>query len=410
VTLPRSGPTAVVVGLDCITGLQTARILHDRGIPVVGVAADPTHFACRTRACEQVVAADVVSDDLISALERLGPSLGERAVLFPCTDQSVMLISRHREALAPWYHVVLPEHERVELLMDKVKFTRFGHEQGLALPPTHFVSTVEDAERAAAELHFPAVVKPALKTSRWVNQSLAKVYRAASPSHLLDLFAELSPWSEELIVQEWIEGTDADLFSCNCYFDRQGAPVVTFVARKLRQWPPGAGTSSLGEEVRNDEVLGETLRLFTSVDYRGLGYVEIKRDARTGRNYIIEPNVGRPTGRSAIAEAGGVELLYSMYRDAIGGSLPAARVQRYTGVKWIYLRHDLQSALVYLLRRELTPAEWRSSWRGRKVDAVWSGRDPAPFFWDWWQTLGRLPVKVQGRLRRHARRLLAAAR
>ena len=40
-----------------------------------------------------------------------------------------------------------------------------------------------------------------------------------------------------------------------------------------------------------------------------LGYVEAKRDVRTGRHYLIEPNIGRPTGRSAIAEAGGVELL-----------------------------------------------------------------------------------------------------
>ena len=319
------GPTAVVVGLDCITGLQTARILADRGVPVVGMAGDPRHFACRSRACERVVVADILGDELIAALERLGPSLGARAVLFPCTDQSVMLISRHRARLEPWYHVLLPEHGLVELLMDKVKFTRYGREHGLALPPTQFVSTLADAQRAARELRCPLVVKPALKTSRWQGERLAKVYRAASPSQLLELFAQLSPWSDELIVQEWIEGGDAELFSCNCYFDREGAPVVTFVARKLRQWPPGAGTSSLGEEVRNDEVLAETLRLFEGLGFRGLGYVEIKRDARTGRNYIIEPNVGRPTGRSAIAEAGGVELLYSMYRDAIGASLPAAR-------------------------------------------------------------------------------------
>jgi predicted ATP-grasp superfamily ATP-dependent carboligase len=398
-----SGPAAVVVGLDCITGLQTARILHDRAIPVIGVAGDPAHFACRSRAVGRLVGADVTSEQLISALEALGPTLAERAVLFPCTDQSVMLISRHRAALEPWFHVVLPEHEHVELLMDKVKFTRYGHERGLPLPPTRFVSTRVQAESAAAELRFPVVVKPALKTARWQSQGLAKVYRAATPERLLDLFTELSSWTDELIVQEWIEGADAELFSCNCYFDRDGVPAVTFVARKLRQWPPGAGTSSLGEEVRNDDVLDETLRLFKSVDYRGLGYVEIKRDPRTGRNYVIEPNVGRPTGRSSIAEAGGVELLYTMYRDAIGASLPTARFQRYAGAKWMYLRHDLQSAIVYVLRGDLTLSEWRRSWSGPKVDAVWSRHDPAPFFWDWAQTIVRLPLKARAHLRTRLR-------
>jgi predicted ATP-grasp superfamily ATP-dependent carboligase len=321
-----------------------------------------------------------------------------------------MLISRHRASLTPWYHVALPAHEHVELLMNKVKFTRYGQELGLALPPTRFISTVEDARRAAEELRFPVVMKPALKTSRWQHQDLAKVYRASSPSNLLELFGKLTPWTDELIVQEWIEGADADLFSCNCYFDHNSAPVVTFVARKLRQWPPGVGTSSLGEEVRNDEVLGETLRLFTGLDYCGLGYVEIKRDARTGRNYIIEPNVGRPTGRSAIAEAGGVELLYTMYRDAIGASLPAARFQRYTGVKWLYLRHDLQSAVVYLWRRQLTPRQVWSSWRGPKVDAVWAARDPGPFFWDWWQMCTRLPAKALTLLRHRAGSIRGAVR
>ena len=68
---------------------------------------------------------------------------------------------------------------------------------------------------------------------------------------------------------------------------------------------------------RDDVVLRETVRLFKSVNYRGLGYVELKRDERSGEYYIMEPNIGRPTGRSAIAEAGGVELLYTMYCDAL---------------------------------------------------------------------------------------------
>jgi D-aspartate ligase len=156
------------------------------------------------------------------------------------------------------------------------------------------------------------------------------------------------------------------------------------VARKIRQWPPQTGTSSLGEECRNDVVLEQALDLFASVGYRGLGYVEMKRDARTGRHYIIEVNVGRPTGRSAIAEAGGVELLYTAYCDAAQLPLPAARTQRYGGAKWIYLRHDLQSALHYWRRGELSLGDWWRSVRGVRGDAVASLRDPLPFVGDLW--------------------------
>jgi predicted ATP-grasp superfamily ATP-dependent carboligase len=108
----------------------------------------------------------------------------------------------------------------------------------------------------------------------------------------------------------------------------------------------------------------------------------MKRDERSGKYFIVEPNVGRPTGRSATAEAGGVELLYTMYCDALGLPLPMNREQKYTGVKWIYWRRDLQSALYRWWHGELTLTEWRQSWRGRKAYAVFSWRDPLPFLMD----------------------------
>ena len=125
------------------------------------------------------------------------------------------------------------------------------------------------------------------------------------------------------------------------------------------------------------------MRLFRSVNYRGLGYLEMKRDRRTGEYFIIEPNIGRPTGRSAIAEASGVELLYTMYCDALGWPLPAARQQKYEGVKWIHLRKDLQSSFRYWWRGELTLRQWWRSLRGKKVFALGSWNDPAPFCSDW---------------------------
>jgi predicted ATP-grasp superfamily ATP-dependent carboligase len=185
-----------------------------------------------------------------------------------------------------------------------------------------------------------------------------------------------------LMVQDWVEGSDETLYSCNCYFDRDSEPLVSFIARKIRQWPPATGTACISVECRNDEVLEESMRLFRSVGYRGLGYLEMKQDSRTGKHYIIEPNIGRPTGRSAISEAGGVELLYTMYCDAVGLPLPTNREQTYRGVKWIAVRRDLQSSFWYWRRGELTAREWWRSIRGRKAYALFSWRDPLPFWAD----------------------------
>jgi len=380
-------PYAIVIGLDCITGLQSARLLAQRGVPVIALAKNPGHYCAQTRVCERIVPAQIASVELVHTLEELGAQLEQRAVLFPCTDMSVLVLSRHRLRLQKYFHLALPAPEVVEMLMDKIGFYTYAQQQGLPIPATYFLKNRYEAEAAAEMLQFPCILKPPMKTPKWEQHTKAKVFKIASAQEFLALYARCSTWADTLMVQEWIAGRDHNLYSCNCYFNAKSQPLATFVARKLRQWPPETGTSCLGEEVRNDTVLQETLRLFRGVQYHGLGYVEMKRDERTGLHYIIEPNIGRPTGRSAIAEAGGVDLLYAKYCDLAGLPLPEQREQKYRGVKWIYFRRDLQSAFYYWRRGELSLREWWRTTRGHKAYAVWSWRDPKPFFYDWFRLL-----------------------
>ena len=132
-------------------------------------------------------------------------------------------------------------------------------------------------------------------------------------------------------------------------------------------------------EGKNEAVLNETIKLFSKVKLYGLGYMEMKYDKKSKNYYIIEPNIGRPTGRSSIAEGGGVELLFTMYCDVLGQTLPANREQKFIGVKWIDITRDCASAYHYWRSGSLTFGEWIKSLRGRKVYAVFSWSDPLPF-------------------------------
>ncbi|MFQ5708103.1 MAG: carboxylate--amine ligase [bacterium] len=388
-------PCAVVIGLDHYLGLQTARLFARRGVPVIGLAKEPGHFGCRTRVCREILFADILGAGLIKALVALGQTLEQKAVLVPCRDMSVLLISRHREMLAPYFHFALPPAEVVELLMDKLSFYEFALEQKLPVAKFRLLRHRQEAESAARDLSFPCILKPPLKSPLWEAQTRHKAFKIFDTEEFLARYDQCSPWADVLMAQEWITGSDANNYSCNAYFDANSRPLVTFVARKLRQWPPETGNTSLGIECRNRVVLETALRLFGSVGFHGLAYLEMKRDQRTGQYFIIEPNIGRPTGRSALAEASSVELLYTMYCDQIGWPLPPNREQKYLGVKWIYLRQDLQSAFFYWRRGELTLRHWWRSLRGRKTYAVLSWADPLPFLED-----------VRARVLANARRLL----
>jgi predicted ATP-grasp superfamily ATP-dependent carboligase len=409
----RSSPTAtpaVVVGLDSITGLQTARILAARSVPVHGVVADRRHWGARTNACATVVESPLSGSELAASLALLGRRLGRPSVLLPCSDAAVDAVSRHRDRLAEHgFLIALPEHHVVELLMDKVQFARYAAEHDLPVPRTEHLAGPSDATAVAASIRYPCVLKPPYKTASWLAHTSAKAFTVPDERSFLETYDRVRSWVPFLLAQEWIPGGEDELYSCNAVFAAGGEPLATFVARKLRQWPPDIGTSASGEECRNDEVLETTVKLFSGLAYRGLAYLEMKRDARTGELWIVEPNVGRPTGRSAIAEAGGVELVMTAYCDAAGLPLPRARQQHYGDAKWVDLRRDLQAAMVARRRGTLTLREWLSWVRGPKAHAIWSRRDPAPFVVDVTRAVGT-GARLVGRRRPDTSRTLDGQR
>jgi predicted ATP-grasp superfamily ATP-dependent carboligase len=294
---------------------------------------------------------------------------------------NVLPVSRNRQRLEKWYQIVLPAPDVVELLINKTKFYAYALQEGLRIPQTYMLKSRSEAEQAAQELVFPCITKPAYRSKEW-DLNNEKAYKSENASNFLALYDRCAKWSTELVIQEWVEGSDSTLYTVDSYFGDDFEPLVTFVSRKLRHWPPEMGEGCLGEECRNDIVLEEAIRLFKKVGLNGFGYLEMKHNSRTGEYLIIEPNVGRPTIRSATAEAGGVELLYTMYCDALGWDLPENRQQKYGNVKWVFLRRDLQSAFYYWRRGELTLMEWWQSLRGRKVYALFSWTDLGPFIGD----------------------------
>jgi D-aspartate ligase len=369
----------VVTNLDLFIGLQVARIMRRNGVPVVALADDPRGALCHTRAVDAVFDAGPAGVDTARVLEEIAPLFPERPVLIPCSDDAVTAISAARPRLE--YHIVLPDPEVIDVLTDKSRFLAHCTEIGVPVSPYRVLRDRADAATAAAELRYPLVMKPVRSRGDWTERVGQKAIRVQQPTRVLELWDRAAP-EYPVLLQEWVEGGDDHLYSFNAYFASDGEPLATFTAKKLRQWPPRTGVSSLGVECRNDEVRDAALHLFGSLPYRGFAYLEMKRDARTGRHYAIEANIGRPTGRSSIAEAGGVELHYTAYCDALGLPLPRERVQVYGQAKWIYFARDAASAWHYYRRGELTIREWIRSLRGIRADAVFSWRDPIPFALD----------------------------
>ncbi len=152
-------PHAIVFALDSINGLQTARILARKGIPVIGIASNPKHPCCRTNVCEEIIFANAENDDLIRALEVLSSRLGKKAVLFPCNNLEVELVSQNRQRLENWYHIILSDPDVYDKLMNKTSFYTYAQKEGFPIPKTFILNNRSDAEIAAQEQIFPMHLK-----------------------------------------------------------------------------------------------------------------------------------------------------------------------------------------------------------------------------------------------------------
>ena len=144
-----SATVCIIIGLESIQGLQSSRILVQHNVPVIAIASNRRHHSSRTRVCKEILFADTGTEEFIQVLEMLGPTLNQKAVLFPCYDESVLLVSRFRQRLEKWYQVILPSPEIVEMLTDKIRFYTFAREKGLPVPRSFFLYCRADAEQAA---------------------------------------------------------------------------------------------------------------------------------------------------------------------------------------------------------------------------------------------------------------------
>jgi len=178
----------------------------------------------------------------------------------------------------------------------------------------------------------------------------------------------------EVVVQEWIDGPDSDLYFCLQYRGADGATVCSFTGRKLSIWPPDVGVTASCTAAPEVRLILQPLTeaFFERVSFVGMGGIEFKKDARTGQFMMIEPTVGRADGQEEVATIHGVNIPLAAYYYEIGTEVPLAK-------------HDFSP----VIWRDFF-SHWRSVHRNRSqqdakpnrraYDAYWRLDDPMPVF------------------------------
>jgi D-aspartate ligase len=308
---------AVVIG-GGLNALGVVRSLAKGGVPLVVVDTDPGSPAMRSRYGRKLLLPSLEGEGLIEGLMNLAKALHNSSVLFVTEEKTVVTVSTHRDKISENFLFRMPEHERLMQLMHKQGFQELAEMCGAAIPRTVQLQDPDDL-RLIEELKFPCVLKPSKKDYTY-GARFKKAYKVTSVAEVTKLYRKIHPVLADMVVQEWIEGADSEIYFCLQYIGNDGKRVSSFVGRKIRSWPPrigGTASCTAAWEVAT-ELTETTGRFFAQVGFTGMGSMEYKRDRHNGGFYMVEPTVARTDFQEEVATINGVNIPLAAYRYELG--------------------------------------------------------------------------------------------
>ena len=367
---------AVIVGADA-DGLGIARSLGKAGVPVIMVDTNARRPGMHSRYARPFVVKALSGPGLIDGLLTLRESIDQSPMLFLTDDRQVRSVSEHRAQWAGTFRIRLPEPDCIRQLLHKLTFQRLAERHGFPVPRAIGVHSEKDF-LDFSELQFPAVIKPGNKEIFFGSKAprAQKVRSREEAETVCRLILREAP---DLIVQEWIEGSESDIYFCLQYRGDNGLTVSSFTGRKLRCWPPQTGSTAsctVAPEAES-ELRGLTKAFFDKAEFVGMCSMEFKQDRRTGKFFMIEPTVGRTDWQEEVAIINGINIPLAAYCYEFGLPQPLSE-EIHRPLTWTYppsyLRSIVRSTLVTDSYSDRRPSA------GKVKSPCWSSDDPVPLF------------------------------
>lgn len=329
-------------------------------------------------------------EELAEALLAFASTQAQAPVLFPQTDATILLASRHRERLGERLRLMLADHELIEQLMDKARFQALAEELELPVPRAQRLLPGRGLPPPSVDVPFPLVVKPIVRTPGWTRLAgSSKALHALDAEAFVALWPRLSDVGTELLAQQLVRGPESAIESFHAYVDASGAIAGEFTGRKVRTFPPDYGHSSAVEVTALPDVAELGREVLARLCLTGVAKLDFKRDER-GRLHLLEINPRFNLWHYPGALAG-VNLPAMVYADLTGRERPAAATLR--TVAWCDPLLDLRAARA----AGISPLRWLNWARRCQAICGLAWQDPMPFF------RGRLGPAIWRRLPRYRR-------
>lgn len=401
-------PAVLLLGIETPIGLAIIRELGERGVPVHGLGRGPHGLGRYSR--HLAAAHERAPADTLVAQIRALAAPPEDWVLMAISESDIAWINTHREALGP-LRCLVPSAEAMALAVDKARTLALAAETGIAVPRSFTVETPEDSARIARECRFPVVLKwadpasvmPALHRLGIGFAKFEYCHSAAELEHALQRYRPIGRYP---LVQEYCRGYGLGQF----VFMHEGKPLRVFQHRRLHEWPPEGGFSTLCESLPAGEhaaLMERSVALLQRMNWVGPAMVEYRYDPAEDRAVLMEVN-GRFWGSLPLAYHAGAGFAWLTYSVLGRGEIPALPEPR-ARLLCRFGLPETKRLLTILFRPEKIQDRSLRFHRGREILSflaglasprmryfVWDRRDPLPFLADlWWSLVGVLRASLR---------------
>lgn len=387
-----------LLGIDTPIGLTIIRELGQAGIRVHGIGRN-THAIGR---CSRYLASAHVrpegDDALVNLIRSLQPKQRPLYVM-TISEGDILLLARLRDALAP-AKCLVPDSTRMAAVLDKSRTLAAAEDVGIAVPRSWTPTSPDDTDLwDDPRLQLPVVLKwsdPHAVQQRLRRSGLAlvKAQYCLTRDELRTALASYAAIGAYPLVQEYCPGYGLGQF----VFMKGNEALLTFQHRRLHEWPPEGGFSSMCESLpatAHPELMERSIALLRSLRWEGPAMVEYRFDPATQSAKLMEVN-GRFWGSLPLAYHAGAP--FALYTYAVLGNqaAPPLATPR-AGIRCRFAIPETKRLLRILFQRDavcdpslgFSPIAEVAGYLAGFFDPrmryfVWSLKDPLPFFSDLW--------------------------
>jgi D-aspartate ligase len=328
---------------------------------------------------------------LLEGMAIISERLNRPAIVIPTDDFAAIFLAEQAATLQQWFLFPQPPPTLPRTLANKRELCLLCKRMGVACPEAVFPASIAEVREFVKHAAFPVVVKAA---EGWLlPPGVRSTSIARNPEQLYAIYRSAeSPHGPNLIFQEYIAPAYGEDWFYHGYCNGRSGCGVGFTGRKLRSYPPFAGSTTLGKAVVNQPLRQQAEALLQAVSYSGIVDLDYRFDKRDGQYKLVDFNPRIGAQFRLFEDDAGVDVARALYLDLTGRCVRAS--QSLDSRTFVVEFHDLAASLGYLRQGALTFHEWRLSLKGTK-EWAWSCRDdPLPFLAVCMRLLLRVVEKV----------------